>query len=113
MAPTDIDLDETDVRVLVEIRQDVLVNHLDRSLRREVNSTPERVLTRRRKLLLSVNTQPALRLDTASLPIVDYKAVIKPLLFQVPSEQVHHMQNTKIHAFQCLRPTLVQNRLRN
>ena len=113
MTPRNIDLDEANVRILVEVRQNVFVDGLDRRLGGEVHRTPERVLAGVRILLLAGHTQPALRLSATGLPIVDYEAVIEPLLFQIAAKQVHHMQNPKIHAFQCLRPTLVQNRLRN
>lgn len=113
MTPRNIDLDEADVRVLVEVHQDVLVDGLYRRLGSKIDRPPERMLAGVRILLLAGYTQATLSLPAAGLPIVNYEAVIKPLLFQISAKQIHHMQNAKIHAFQCLRPTLVQNRLRN
>ena len=91
MAPRNINFDKTDVWILIKVRQNVLVNGLDRRLGSEVHRTPERVLAGVRILLLAGHTQATLSLTTAGLPIVDYEAVIKPLLFQISAEQVHHM----------------------
>lgn len=113
MAPTDIDLDEANMWIQIQIQQDVFVDSFDWRLRSEIDRPPERVLAGVRILRLAGGAQAALGLRTARCPVVHHKAVIMPLLLQISAKQIHHMQDSKIHALQGLQPTLVQNRFRN
>ena len=113
MAPTDVNLDETDVRIQIQIQQDVIVDGFDWRFRSEIDSPAERMLAGVRILRLAGDAQAALGLRTARFPVVHHKAVIMPLLLQISAKQIHHMQDSKIHALQGLQPTLVQNRFRN
>ena len=81
MTPRNIDLDETNVRILVEVHQNVLMDGLYRRLGSKIDRPPERMLAGVRILLLTGYTQPALRLGATGLPVIDDKAVVKPLLF--------------------------------